>query len=195
MKVVLADDQAMVRGALATLLRLEDMEVIEAATGEEAIEACSAGDIDVAILDIEMPGMGGIEAAKIISATTTVLIVTTFGRPGYLKRALSAGASGFVVKETPAEELATAVRSVAAGGRVIDPKLATESLFEGDNPLSEREREILAHALTGATAGDIAKKVFLSEGTVRNHLSSAIQKTETSTRLQAARYAEERGWL
>ena len=153
---------------------------------------------DVCLLDIEMPGLDGIAAAAAVRDQlpgVRTLIVTTFGRPGYLRRALEAGASGFVVKDTPARQLADAVRKVQAGLRVVDPSLATESLIDGANPLTEREREVLAVALGGGTVASIAAVVHLSAGTVRNHLSSAIGKTGTSTRAEAARVAQERGWL
>ncbi|MDK8803685.1 response regulator transcription factor [Dermabacter hominis] len=199
-KVLIADDQAMVRGALAALLSLEDdIEVVaQAAHGEEALAIARTTAIDVALVDIEMPGLDGIEATAAITREgldARCLIVTTFGRPGYLRRALDAGASGFVVKETPAEKLAEAVRKVHAGGRVVDPALATESLFEGANPLTEREQEILRIARDGDKISSIAKKVHLSEGTVRNYLSSAIHKTGAATRAAAAKRADERGWL
>ncbi len=153
---------------------------------------------DVCLLDIEMPGLDGIAAAAAVRDQlpgVRTLIVTTFGRPGYLRRALEAGASGFVVKDTPARQLADAVRKVHAGLRVVDPSLATESLIDGANPLTEREREVLVVALSGRTVAAIAAVVHLSAGTVRNHLSSAIGKTGTSTRAEAARVAQERGWL
>lgn len=199
-RVLLADDQAMVRGALAALLDLEpDIEVVsEVGRGDEVAPAAIAHRPDVCVLDIEMPGMDGIDAtAAALKAlpTSRVLIVTTFGRPGYLKRALAAGASGFVVKDTPARQLADAVRRVHAGLRVIDPALATSSLIDGDNPLTEREHDVLRGALTGATIAEIANRLHLSQGTVRNYLSSAIGKTGSTTRYEAARVAQERGWL
>ncbi|MCT1866780.1 response regulator transcription factor [Dermabacter sp. p3-SID358] len=199
-RVLIADDQAMVRGALAALLNLEDdIDVVaEAANGEEALTAAASTAIDVALLDIEMPKLDGIETTAALRARhpdIRCLIVTTFGRPGYLRRALDAGARGFVVKETPAEKLAEAVRKIHAGQRVVDPALATESLFEGANPLTEREQEILRIARDGEKISNIAKKVHLSEGTVRNYLSSAIHKTGSATRAAAAKRAEERGWL
>lgn len=199
-KVLIADDQAMVRGALAALLSLEDdIDVVaEAANGDDALAALRSTHVDVALLDIEMPKRDGIATAAAITREglgTRCLIVTTFGRPGYLRRALEAGASGFVVKETPAEQLAEAVRKIHAGQRVVDPALATESLFEGANPLTEREREILRIARDGEKISSIAKAVHLSEGTVRNYLSSAIHKTGAATRAAAAKRAEERGWL
>ncbi|HSU73588.1 MAG TPA: response regulator transcription factor [Terrabacter sp.] len=199
-KVLLADDQALVRGALAALLALEpDLEVVaEVGRGDEVVDAARASGADVCLLDIEMPGTDGIAAAAAVRAElpgVRTLVVTTFGRPGYLRRALEAGASGFVVKDTPARQLAEAVRRVHAGLRVVDPSLATESLVDGANPLTEREREVLRVALGGGTVAAIAAVVHLSQGTVRNHLSSAIGKTGTSTRAAAARVAQERGWL
>ena len=199
-KVLLADDQALVRGALAALLALEpDLEVVaEVGRGDGVVDAARASGADVCLLDIEMPGIDGIAAAGQVRAAlpaVRTLVVTTFGRPGYLRRALEAGASGFVVKDTPARQLAEAVRRVHAGLRVVDPSLATESLVDGANPLTARERDVLAVALRGGTVAAIAGVVHLSQGTVRNHLSSAIGKTGTSTRAEAARVAQERGWL
>ena len=199
-RVLLADDQALVRGALAALLALEsDLEVVaEVGRGDEVVTRARESRADVCLLDIEMPGLDGIAAAAAVRDQlpgVRTLIVTTFGRPGYLRRALEAGASGFVVKDTPARQLADAVRKVQAGLRVVDPSLATESLIDGANPLTEREREVLAVALGGGTVASIAAVVHLSAGTVRNHLSSAIGKTGTSTRAEAARVAQDRGWL
>ena len=199
-RVLLADDQALVRGALAALLALEtDLEVVaEVGRGDEVVTRARESRADVCLLDIEMPVLDGIAAAAAVRDSlpgVRTLIVTTFGRPGYLRRALEAGASGFVVKDTPARQLADAVRKVHAGLRVVDPSLATESLVEGANPLTEREREVLLVALQGGTVASIASTVHLSPGTVRNHLSSAIGKTGTSTRAEAARVAQDRGWL
>lgn len=199
-KLLLADDQALVRGALAALLGLEsDLEVVaEVGRGDEVVEAARRSRAQVCLLDIEMPGLDGIAAAAAVRDQlpgVRTLVVTTFGRPGYLRRALEAGASGFVVKDTPARELAEAVRRVHAGLRVVDPSLATDSLIDGANPLTEREREVLRVALSGGTVATIAAQVHLSPGTVRNHLSAAIGKTNTSTRAAAARVAQERGWL
>ena len=199
-RLLLADDQALVRGALAALLELEhDITVVaQVGRGDEVVEAARTNDVDVCLLDIEMPGADGIEAAAAVRdglPYTRSLIVTTFGRPGYLRRAIDAGASGFIVKDTPAAELADAVRRVHAGLRVIDPTLATESLTDGTSPLTDRERDVLRAAIDGATVATIAGRLHLSQGTVRNYLSSAIGKTGTSTRAEAAATAERRGWL
>lgn len=198
--LLLADDQALVRGAMAALLGLEeDLEVVaEVGTGDEVLEAALRTRPDVAVLDVEMPGADGITVAAELTRRlpeTKVLIVTTFGRPGYLRRALESGASGFVVKDTPSDELAEAVRTVARGGRVVDPSLATEVVVGGPNPLTDREREVLAEALDGRSAVAIAARVHLSPGTVRNHLSSAIGKTGSSNKVEAARRAQDLGWL
>nr|NLD40405.1 response regulator transcription factor [Actinomycetales bacterium] len=199
-RVLLADDQALVRGALASLLGLEpDIAVVaEVGSGTEVVAAARESGAEVCLLDIEMPGMDGIAAAEALRRELPAvrsLIVTTFGRPGYLRRALDAGASGFVVKDTPARELAEAVRRVAAGLRVVDPDLAAQALLDGASTLTEREREVLRVAAGGGTVASIAREVHLSEGTVRNHLSAAIGKTGAETRAEAARIARERGWL
>ena len=199
-RLLLADDQALVRGALSALLGLEpDLEVVaEVGSGQEAVAAVLAHHPDVALLDVEMPGMDGIAATAEVrkaSPGTRVLIVTTFGRPGYLRRALQAGASGFVVKDTPAAQLADAVRRVHAGLRVVDPALATDSLVSGESPLTTRETEVLQAARDGSSVAVIARKLFLSEGTVRNHLSAAIGKTGASNRAEAVLVAEGNGWL
>jgi two-component system response regulator DesR len=199
-RVLLADDQALVRGALAALLALEpDLDVVaEVGRGDEVVEACRAEEVDVALLDVEMPGADGIEATARVKQElprTRVLIVTTFGRPGFLRRALRAGADGFVVKDTPARQLADAVRRVHAGLRVVDPLLAADSLVAGESPLTPRESDVLRNARSGATIAAIARQLVLSEGTVRNHLSSAIGKTGAATRAEAARIAHENGWL
>jgi len=199
-RLLLADDQALVRGALAALLGLEpDLDVVaEVGRGDEVLAAARDHAVDVCLLDIEMPGLDGIGVAGHLRDELPgcrSLVVTTFGRPGYLRRALDAGASGFLVKDTPAAELADAVRRVHAGLRVIDPALAAESLVTGTNPLSEREAEVLRVALDGAPVAVIAARVHLSGGTVRNHLSAAIGKTGTTTRAEAARVAVERGWI
>jgi two-component system response regulator DesR len=199
-RLLIADDQALVRGALSALLSLEsDIEVVaEVGRGDEVASSALATSADVALLDIEMPGMDGIAAAAELRKrfpSCRALMVTTFGRPGYLKRAMQAGAAGFVVKDTPAPQLADAVRRVAQGLRVVDPALAAESLAQGDSPLTERETDVLGVALTGGSIADIARILHLSEGTVRNHLSSAIGKTGARNRADAARIAEESGWL
>jgi two-component system response regulator DesR len=199
-RLLLADDQALVRGALAALLDLEpDLTVVaEVGSGDAVVPAAREHHPDVALLDVEMPGMDGIEATRALRDAlpqVRVLIVTTFGRPGFLRRALQAGASGFVVKDTPARQLADAVRRVHAGLRVVDPDLAADSLAGGESPLTPRETEVLRAARRGGSVADIAKEVVLSEGTVRNHLSSAIGKTLARNRADAVRIAEEGGWL
>ncbi|MCT1363671.1 MULTISPECIES: response regulator transcription factor [unclassified Microbacterium] len=199
-RLLIADDQALVRGALGALLDLEpDLQVQGlAADGAEALRLAEELQPDVCLMDIQMPRVDGVEATtriRAVSPQTRVLVVTTFARPGYLRAALDAGASGFVVKDTPAEELAAAVRRVHAGLRVLDPKLAEESLFEGANPLSDRERQVLRLAADGRSAAAIAAEVFLSAGTVRNHLSAAIGKTGAENRAQAVRIASDKGWL
>ncbi len=199
-RLLLADDQALVRGALAALLDLEsDLEVVaEVSRGDEVVSAAVAGQADVALLDVEMPGMDGIAATAALRRalpSCRVLIVTTFGRPGYLRRAIEAGASGFVVKDTPARQLAEAVRRVHAGLRVLDPALAEESLVSGASPLTARETEVLRAARGGDTVADVAAVLHLSEGTVRNHLPSAIGKTGARNRAEAVKLAEDRGWL
>ncbi|NNM44555.1 response regulator transcription factor [Knoellia koreensis] len=199
-RLLLADDQALVRGALATLLDLEpDMEVVsEVGTGDEVVAAAQSSNPDVALLDVEMPGMDGIAATAALHDAmprVRVLIVTTFGRPGFLRRALQAGASGFVVKDTPARQLAEAVRRVHSGLRVVDPALAADSLAGGESPLTARETEVLVAARGGGSVADIARQVSLTEGTVRNHLSSAIGKTMARNRADAVRIADEFGWL
>ena len=199
-RILVADDQALVRGALVALLGLEtDLDVVaEADNGLAAVELAGSRDIDVCVLDIQMPGLDGIEAARRIHQEVPgcrTLMVTTFGRTGYLREALQAGASGFVVKDTPAAELAEAIRKVHAGLRVVDPQLAATSLSEGQNPLTEREREVLAQARNGRTVAAISAAMHLSSGTVRNHLSAAIGKTGAVNRIEAAGIAAERGWL
>jgi two-component system response regulator DesR len=199
-RLLLADDQALVRGALAALLDLEsDLEVVaEVSRGDEVVQAAVEQQVDVALLDVEMPGIDGISATAALRRrlpSCRVLIVTTFGRPGYLRRAMEAGASGFVVKDTPARQLADAVRRVHAGLRVLDPALAEESLVSGASPLTARETEVLRAARGGDTVSDLAAVLHLSEGTVRNHLSAAIGKTGARNRAEAVKLAEERGWL
>lgn len=199
-RLLLADDQAMVRGALAALLGLEpDLEVVaEVGRGDEVVEAARRSRADVALLDVEMPGLDGLAATAALKAALPncrVLIVTTFGRPGYLRRAMEAGASGFVVKDTPARQLADAVRRVHQGLRVVDPILAAETLTAGASPLTTRETQVLAAARAGGTVADLARALNLSTGTVRNHLSAAIGKTGARTRAEAVRLADENGWL
>jgi two-component system, NarL family, response regulator DesR len=199
-RLLLADDQALVRGALAALLDLEpDLDVVaEVGNGDEVVPAARRHTPDVALLDVEMPGLDGIEATRAVKAAVPgirVLIVTTFGRPGYLRRALRAGADGFVVKDTPARQLADAVRRVHAGLRVVDPVLAADSLAAGDSPLTAREADVLRAARDGASVATVAGRLFLSEGTVRNHLSAAIGKTGSANSAEAVRVAEQNGWL
>lgn len=199
-RVLLAEDQAMVRGALATLLGLEtDMEVVaQVARGDDVVDAASASAPDVAVLDIEMPGMSGLDACAALTRArpgTRVLIVTTFGRPGYLRRAMEAGASGFLLKDAPAAQLADAIRRAANGERIVDPAFAAEALSEGANPLTRREQEVLAAARDHATVGELSVGLHLSAGTVRNHLSAAIQKLGAQNRADAVRIAEQKGWL
>ncbi|MEO3856834.1 response regulator transcription factor [Acrocarpospora sp. B8E8] len=199
-RVVLAEDQAMVRGALASLLGLEpDIDVVgEAASGDELLTVAARVQPDIALLDIEMPGMDGITAAGKLRESLPgcrVMILTTFGRPGYLRRAMESGASAFLVKDSPARELAAAIRRVQAGERVIDPALAAAALSAGPNPLSPRERDVLIASANGSTISDIAAHLHLSEGTVRNYLSSAIQKTSARNRTEALQRAGDQGWL
>ena len=199
-KVLLADDQALVRGAMGALLDLEpDIEVVaQAGRGDEVVAAARESGADVCLLDIQMPGVDGVEAARQVRdqlPEVRVVMVTTFDRPGYLRRALDAGAVGFVVKTTPAARLAEAVRRAHAGLRTVDPQLANDLLFSGPNPLTAREQEVLRLARDGEPVAKLARKLFLSPGTVRNHLSSAIGKTGAANRVEAARIATERGWL
>ncbi len=199
-RVLLAEDQAMVRGALAALLSREaDIEVVaEVARGDTVVEAALSSRPDVALLDIEMPGGGGLEAAQALHTALPlcrVVILTTFGRSGYLHRAMESGAVGFLLKDAPAAELALALRRVMSGERVVDTDLAVASLSEGANPLTSREREVLCASLFGASLADIAAQLTLSEGTVRNHLSAAMQKLGAHNRMEAARLAEQKGWL
>jgi two-component system, NarL family, response regulator DesR len=199
-KVLLAEDQGMMRGALALLLGLEeDFEVVgQVATGDQIVPTAVEVRPDVAVLDIEMPGRSGLDAAADLHATLPdckILIVTTFGRPGYLRRAMEAGASGFLVKDGPVEDLAHAIRRVLAGERVVDPELATAALSAGPNPLTGRERDVLAAAVDGSTIADIAGRLHLSESTVRNYLSAAIGKTGARNRIEAVRAARHNGWL
>ena len=199
-RVLLAEDQAMVRGALAALLTLEgDIEIIaEVGRGDEVVSAALNSRPDVALLDIEMPGCDGITAAAKLHAqlpVCKVLILTTFGRPGYLRQAMESGVVGFLLKDAPAAQLATAIRRAVAGERVVDPTLAMAALSEGNNPLTKQERTVLGAATRGASIAEIASSLFLSEGTVRNYLSVAIQKLGAHNRIEAAHIAEQKGWL
>ena len=199
-RVLLAEDQAMVRGALVALLHLEDdiAVVAEVERGDEIVPTALATQPDIALLDIELPGQNGLCAAEALRErlpSCHVVILTTFGRSGYLKRAIASGAVGFLLKDAPAAALATALRRVMAGERVIDPELALAALSEGASPLTHRERDVLAAALGGASIAAIAAQLSLSEGTVRNHLSTAIQKLGVHNRVEAARLAEQKGWL
>lgn len=199
-RILLAEDQDMVRGALAALLGLEpDMQVVvQVARGDLVVDAARTHTPDVALLDIEMPGIDGLDAAALLHAALpacAVLILTTFGRPGYLARAMRAGVRGFLVKDAPAAELATAIRKAVHGGKVIDPGLAAAALAAGPNPLTVRECEVLRASADGDTVADIAARLKLSEGTVRNYLSTAIAKTGARNRVEAARLAAEHGWL
>jgi two-component system response regulator DesR len=199
-RVLLAEDQDLVRGAMAALLSMEpDIEVVaEVDRGDEVVTAAQESHPDVALLDIEMPGYDGIQAAAALRRSLPQcrsLMLTTFGRPGYLRRAMSSGASGFMLKDAPAAELAVAIRRTARGERVLDPQLAAQALSDGDSPLSAREAEVLAATVDGSSVADVARRVFLSEGTVRNHLSAAIQKLGARNRTEAARIAREKGWL
>jgi two-component system response regulator DesR len=199
-RVLLAEDQGMMRGALALLLGLEaDIEVVaQVGSGDQIVPAAREHAPDIAVLDIEMPGLDGLTAASRLRTevpSCQVLIVTTFGRPGYLRRAMEAGARGFLVKDGPVEELAGAIRRVLAGEQVIDPDLAAAALRTGNSPLTARERDVLAEATDGSTIGDIAVRLHLSESTVRNYLSSAIGKTGARNRIEAAHAAVENGWL
>ena len=199
-RLLLADDQALVRGALAALLSLEsDLEVAaEVDRGDLVVPTALEVRPDVAVLDIEMPGLDGIAATAALREalpTCRVLVVTTFGRPGYLRRAMEAGASGFLVKDAPAAQLADAIRRVHTGLRVVDPALAAETLATGESPLTGRERDVLVAARDGGTVADIARLLVLSDGTVRNYLSSAMGKTGARTRAEAVLVAERCGWL
>ncbi|MFE1942895.1 response regulator [Streptomyces massasporeus] len=199
-RVLLAEDQGMMRGALALLLGMEDdIEVVaQVAAGDAILDAALAHRPDVALLDIELPGRSGLDAAadlRVRVPDCRVLILTTFGRPGYLRRAMEAGATGFLVKDGPVEELAAAIRRVLAGETVVDPALATAALSAGPNPLTTRESDVLKASADGATVADIAAALHLSESTVRNYLSSAIGKTGTRNRTEALREARHQGWL
>jgi two-component system response regulator DesR len=199
-RVLIAEDQAMIRGALASLLAFEnDIEVVaQVERGDEVVDAVRRSKPDVALLDIEMPGLDGISAAGVLARelpATRSLILTTFGRPGYLRRALSAGASGFLHKDAPATELAAAIRTVAGGGTAVDAALAAAAVTEGESPLTPREHEVLVASASHDTAADIALTLFLSEGTVRNYLSTAMRKLGARNRREAVDIAEQKGWL
>jgi two-component system response regulator DesR len=199
-RLLIADDQELIRSALVALLDLEeDFSVVASVgRGDEVVASALATSPDVALLDIEMPGIDGLAAAAILAVqvpSCRALIVTTFGRPGYLRRAMESGAYGFVVKDTPVEQLADAIRRVASGERVVDPALAAATLAHGTSPLTARERDVLATARSSTTVADIAARLFLSEGTVRNYLSSAIAKAGARNRNEAVRIAEGNGWL
>jgi two-component system response regulator DesR len=199
-RILLADDQELIRAALVALLGLEDDFQVVAAVGrgDEVVAAARASHPDVALLDIEMPGLDGLAAAAVLAEQVPAcrsLILTTFGRPGYLRRAMESGAAGFVVKDAPAEQLADAIRRVAAGEHVVDPSLAATALAGGVSPLTPRERDVLVVARTGATVSEIADRLFLSEGTVRNYLSAAIAKAGVRNRAEAVRAADQQGWL
>jgi len=199
-RVLLAEDQAMVRGALASLLGLEeDIEVVaQVGRGDEVLDAARRAAPDVALLDIGLPGSDGLEvAAQLREALPAVRVVmlTTFNRPGYLRRAMEAGAAGFLLKDAPAAELARAIRAAVAGQRVVDPGLAAAALSQGENPLTAREQEVLDAARRYGTIAELASALYLSPGTTRNHLSAIMQKLDAHSRIEAIRVAEERGWL
>jgi two-component system response regulator DesR len=199
-RLLLAEDQVMIREALAALLSFEgDIEVVaQVGRGDEVIGAAARTNPDVAVLDIEMPGLDGLAAAAALkkhNPDTRIVILTTFGRPGFLRRAMESGVSAFIVKDSPADKLTDTIRRVLRGERVIDPDLAAAALADGLNPLTPRERDVLESSADGATIAEIAARVYLSEGTVRNYLSACIQKTGARNRAEALRVASERGWL
>ena len=199
-KIMIAEDQAMVRQALVALLGLEpDIEVVaQAATGDEALAMATKHQPDVAVLDIEMPGPSGIDVARQLRRDGfggKIVIVTTFGRPGYLRAAMAAGASGFLLKDAPAVQLAQAIRRVTAGERVVDPALAAAALAEGESPLTSRETDVLGAAASHDAISEIASRLHLSPGTVRNHLSAAMQKLGARNRAEAVQMAQRKGWL
>jgi two-component system, NarL family, response regulator DesR len=199
-RILIAEDQEMIRGALISLLELEpDLQVVaQVGRGDEVLDAARASAPDVALLDIEMPGMSGLEALEQLAAelpAVKILILTTFGRPGYLRRAMEGGAAGFVLKDAPATELASAIRRALAGERIVDPGLAAAALSQGQSPLTPREHEVLAASRNYTTVAELANALYLSHGTVRNHLSSVMQKLDARNRGEAVRTAEERGWL
>jgi two-component system, NarL family, response regulator DesR len=199
-KVLIAEDQAMIRGALAALLKTEeDIEVVaQVDRGDRIVDEALKTNPDVALLDIEMPGQDGITAAGELRErlpSCRVLILTVFGRPGYLRKAVDAGIAGFLLKDAPPDQLASAIRRTARGEKVIDSQLAVAALSEGSSPLTPRERDVLAMSTRGASVEEIARSLRLTNGTVRNHLSIAIQKLNARNRMEAARIAEEKGWL
>ncbi len=199
-RILLAEDQAMVRGALAALLYLEpDLEVVaEVSEGNQVLPAALKHRPDIALLDIEMPGGDGLDAAQALHQALPacrIAMLTTFGRSGYLRKAVESGAVGFLLKDAPADQLAIAIRRMMKGERVIDPDLAIAALSEGENQLTGRERDVLIASLDGASVADIARQLYLSEGTVRNHLSTAIQKLNARNRMEAAHLAREKGWI
>jgi two-component system response regulator DesR len=199
-RVLIAEDQGMVRGALASLLSLEpDIDVVaQVGRGDEVLAAVQEAGPDIALLDIEMPGASGLEAARAVRAARPqcrVLILTTFGRPGYLRRAMEDGAAGFLLKDAPADQLAAAIRRAVAGERIVDPGLAAAALSAGASPLTPREHEVLAASREHATIADVAAALHLSPGTVRNHISAAMQKLDARNRGEAVRIASEQGWL
>jgi two-component system, NarL family, response regulator DesR len=199
-RVLLAEDQTMVREALASLLALEDdIEVVaQVGRGDEVVAAARAERPDVALLDIEMPGATGLDAAGLLRSelpATRVVILPTFSRPGYLRRAMEQGASGFLLKDAPASELAAAIRRVVAGERIVDPGLAAAALVEGESPLTAREHEVLDAARRHGTVAELAAALHLSPGTTRNHLSAIMGKLGAHSRIEAIRVAEEKGWL
>lgn len=199
-RVLIAEDQAMIRGALKALLSFEkDIEVVaDVGRGDAVVDAALASSPDVALLDVEMPGTDGLEAAKLLRDRLPAcrsLILTTFARPGLVRRSMESGAQGYLLKDAPQGELAAAIRRCAAGEPVLDPSLAMEALATGANPLSPRERDVLVESAHGGTVADVAGTLFLSEGTIRNHLSAAIQKLNARNRADAARIAKEKGWI
>jgi two-component system response regulator DesR len=199
-RVLIAEDQGMVRGALASLLGLEhDIEVVaQVSRGDEVVPTALETRPDVALLDIEMPGGTGLDASRSLASelpACRVLILTTFGRPGYLRRAMEEGAAGFLLKDAPANQLANAIRRAVTGERIVDPGLAAAALSQGESPLTGREHEVLAASRDHATVAELARALYLSPGTVRNHLSSVMQKLDARNRAEAVRVAEERGWL
>lgn len=199
-RVLLAEDQAMVRGALAAMLGLEgDIEIVASVgRGDEILPAALEARPDIALVDIDLPGIDGLQAAALLRQqlpSCRAVMLTTFGRSGYLRRAMESGAAGYLLKDAPAASLVTAIRRVMAGEMAIDPDLALAALSDGDNPLTNREIEVLDASIDGAGVAEIAERLCLSEGTVRNHLSVAIQKMGARNRIEAARLAQDRGWL